>query len=1095
MSVQDQGSATVLNETPDYRCDVFISIREGLEPYANRLEELIKSKGYECQTGVGMIDKPDWRGRMQKGIDNAVLTLVILCGETGLETKENTTAGQCDELRWSLRRDKRKNERADDDLRRTLTWYVLPPNAHYLADPTRREFKISQAAASPELKLELDEVTDNKFVCIDDVNAAPGTNSRSDTLSQLADEVHSAIRPKVEFRTGRVSQASPLLDTNNAIEHLEAELPTENERSSGFDLQHYLNSAFPNWLQGRPSPSHRGPSANEVSASDNAFAFKASRFMEPRLSNGTGRETESAFSLLLRQSRSVSRRSAQQKAIFLEGDVGSGKSVLLCAMAMMCAAKLDETLARRLKESFEGAPCDMADHLNDRGLGNDLTPLVVRAPQLAAEFIRDNDNPIPAALDAIAEFSGASELFGKNPLLLLVDGMDKVARRDQRLELTDALGRLPDRYSGDNDGRVFVVVTSRPGLENPCDRYLRFSVQPPSEDQIKRFLDTAIAQQRPDASGEELEYLMSLAREDVNDDGSRLLLSPLLLNAFCWKPSTETPTLPAFLAIIADQIFSSAAKLDVEEHGPREAFSPDKLSEFHERLAYEIFISDDEDLQYTLDIGRAKQVIRMVFEDTDDSSVYQNFLSDARRKVGLIETYHDNRLTIRPAPLLAFLAARYIARTDTDTKIYMLKSDDRGIGRWSDVLKYLFLIHMGKDNPSDAPLSLKSVETALKIPHEMLQRAQQESEEAPLAALKWLKATSRLWEDRVLTDIVAGDEKRRFEEIVDLTMEIYGSIRHSLKPHQLSDALLAIGEFGRFTNAQRARKLVHRLLRRASSGDSEEVDQTIDVHDWIKVETGSDCGGELSVSAWPVLVADYAEFVQDLEAARNAAPDAPEIRIWNHWPEREKDNHQASVDRLLFSQTRKLLDKWAESKPKLAHPIVCVNWFEAVAYCRWETYKLRRQGKKLDTIRLMSQREWLSIASEVSGGARHLIGSDDYTGSKDLLAHSGLDLQGAVPPGTFPPYGIEGLFDFGTNVRSWHVLPKVRTEFEEWFTRPIQNENASAAEAVERCIVFGFDALKPWERLLSMDDKGEQIRLDDRRRNVGIRPVKVRKAD
>jgi len=103
------------------------------------------------------------------------------------------------------------------------------------------------------------------------------------------------------------------------------------------------------------------------------------------------------------------------------------------------------------------------------------------------------------------------------------------------------------------------------------------------------------------------------------------------------------------------------------------------------------------------------------------------------------------------------------------------------------------------------------------------------------------------------------------------------------------------------------------------------------------------------------------------------------------------------------------------------HPVVNVNWYAAVAYCRWI-------GK-----RLPSEAEW-EYASR--GGLNALFPWGDEPPDKTRANFAGAHLGGTSPIGTYPANGY-GLFDMAGNV--WEFL------LDEWRPYPSSPEKNPAA--------------------------------------------------
>ena len=100
--------------------------------------------------------------------------------------------------------------------------------------------------------------------------------------------------------------------------------------------------------------------------------------------------------------------------------------------------------------------------------------------------------------------------------------------------------------------------------------------------------------------------------------------------------------------------------------------------------------------------------------------------------------------------------------------------------------------------------------------------------------------------------------------------------------------------------------------------------------------------------------------------------------------------------------------------PNSHHPVVNVNWYAAVAYCRWT-------GKRLPT-----EAEWEYAAR---GGHQVLFPWGNQPAERTRANYRGAGLHATTPVGTYPanPYG---LFDMAGNVweylaDEWHPYPSI----------------------------------------------------------------------
>jgi formylglycine-generating enzyme required for sulfatase activity len=170
---------------------------------------------------------------------------------------------------------------------------------------------------------------------------------------------------------------------------------------------------------------------------------------------------------------------------------------------------------------------------------------------------------------------------------------------------------------------------------------------------------------------------------------------------------------------------------------------------------------------------------------------------------------------------------------------------------------------------------------------------------------------------------------------------------------------------------------------------------------WEKVTEG------LSIARYPVTNAQYRLFVEE-GGYQNPAywPEAIEVGDW-------KDGTAGH----LWGESRTSPVYWDDPMWNvLNHPVVGVNWYEAVAYCHWLTEKLRALGTLGEgVVRLPTEAEWQQ-AAQGEDGREYPWGR--WQEGRANTRESGIEQTSAV--GLFPEGASPGgALDMAGNVWEW----------------------------------------------------------------------------
>ena len=181
------------------------------------------------------------------------------------------------------------------------------------------------------------------------------------------------------------------------------------------------------------------------------------------------------------------------------------------------------------------------------------------------------------------------------------------------------------------------------------------------------------------------------------------------------------------------------------------------------------------------------------------------------------------------------------------------------------------------------------------------------------------------------------------------------------------------------------------------------------------------------VARYPVTVAQHAQFV--------AAGGYEEAGYWTPtgWAWRRGEYDSKAPDYLKDWLKQRPPEKrdqpfwWDEQQERSNHPVMGVSWFEAAAYCRWLTERLRSQDtlpeplptflrEKGYVVRLPTEAEWEKAARGDDG--RQWPWGNEF--QSQLCNSSESDLGGTTPVGIYPAGASPcGCLDMAGNVWEW----------------------------------------------------------------------------
>ena len=154
-------------------------------------------------------------------------------------------------------------------------------------------------------------------------------------------------------------------------------------------------------------------------------------------------------------------------------------------------------------------------------------------------------------------------------------------------------------------------------------------------------------------------------------------------------------------------------------------------------------------------------------------------------------------------------------------------------------------------------------------------------------------------------------------------------------------------------------------------------------------------------SAYPITVAQYAEFIRESGHGAPAIRDLPLVVT----PAQESSFRELATPYV-----------WRGGEPpreRARHPVTLVTHADATAYCRWLSGRIGR------LVRLPTEAEWERAARGDRDGARYPWGDDVDSSRANFLPDPALKRhRGTRPVGCYPPNDLQ-LYDMAGNVWQW----------------------------------------------------------------------------
>lgn len=731
----------------------------------------------------------------------------------------------------------------------------------------------------------------------------------------------------------------------------------------------YLEVAIESWREGR------GGKGSQKADSSGPFSFHPGRFISLK-----AREIGSAVSAREGDNlHPISKwlfSSEQHRPYIIRGRAGCGHSCTLAVTAALLGSQFDASFAGRTSE----IPKQLRDDAQALAETTKYFPIFMRAKRIA-----DILDAAPTLSSANAVFAAIAARLSANtddtpthqemltrmrvqPYALFVDELDRLSAKDE----PRVLRALSDAYDALNTaGRPLKIIAcgQRVGSErvtSVVDIELQRLDTPQRMAFFKQYAETV--------SDVTVDDIVNAA--DAFPGGADAFDTPVLLSAFCWgvsKPELrlgDSKGQTEFYDLIVENLL--AAPLAQAQSLP----DKDTLLRILRRLAF-IGLSgpiEDDEVERIIeefDISAPKETLRFLTEKTAllerRPSAFQRYVYSVRSVFG------------------DYLAAREIAASHADPQILRHLSGAEAARTWRRAIAFTAPQLLDKHDEKRAIAFLDA-----------LRRRGEASKFADDQA-GWFRCVAS---GLASLASIRGDPTPARQAAIDQATSTLKSAR-AWTPKQRSDAIAELSVAVRHPRSATKTRAAVDALRRSLLGVTEY---------WVSIPKFKHPGGDSSfkIAATPLLVAEYAEYVED-RAARSLAEDTSVSPL-------------GGSGRNALPETG--ADIWAEISGIPFMPVVGLTFQEAADYCDWLNENMRTASNAYgelgpgEIIRLPTTVEWDAIAKAVcNSDSPYWWGDQDpCEGNESRVNWRGANIGAPTAPGAFAPYISSGLYDLGSNV-------------------------------------------------------------------------------
>jgi formylglycine-generating enzyme required for sulfatase activity len=595
--------------------------------------------------------------------------------------------------------------------------------------------------------------------------------------------------------------------------------------------------------------------------------------------------------------------------------------------------------------------------------------------------------------------------------LLLFDGLDELPDPEQRgPQLKQVVEDVATRYRA-----CRIVVTSRPyAYQNPAWQlpdFLTTTLAPFSQGQIEQFIDRwyrylGVLNQWPADNRrrrvEQLNQAIFGHQSRLRSLAERPLLLTLMANLHASRgtlPEKRAQLYEETVVLLLDRWERGRFSADNTVLSPRLSdwleVEQSKIRVLLEELAYDAHANQPAQAEGTANLDGAK-LLQGLLDLTRRDLHPADLLDYLDQRAGILEALGDNVYRFPHRTFQEYLAACYLTDADYPDRVADLTRSEPN--RWREVA-----LLAGAKAASGTVSALWVLVEALCYRDAKREQTTAEDRWGALLAGQLLSETADLSQ-------IPARHQPKVERI-----------RSWLKHILATNGLPAV-----------ERATAGQVLAAPGVGDDREgvgMQAGLPEMAWCEVEAGAFTMGSderdnekpphevtlptYRISRYPVTNAQFAPFIDDggyTDKWRQCWTEAG-------WQEKEKTDWQQP-------------HYWHNSRYNQANqPVVGVSWYEAVAYCRWLTERLRAAGEleQAEVIRLPTEAEW-EKAARGSDGRRYPWG-DEANPDKANYVDTGLGDPCAV--GCFvqgeSPYGCQ---DMSGNVWEWGATQGKKGEYE-----------------------------------------------------------------